>query len=73
MPCHARDRWLQLNSLWQVMSEMTELSRQSDKTPQGKGGERVLLTSARSSKLTVLLAPLLQGNTKVSHTDQSSQ
>lgn len=28
-------------------------------------GDRVLVTSARSSKLTVLLAPLLQGNTKV--------
>lgn len=49
------------------MKEMADLSRKSDKsgTGGGAGVDRVLLTSARSSKLTVLLAPLLQGNTKV--------
>jgi hypothetical protein len=78
----SRDHWLQLNAMWQVMKEMADLSRQSDQslgqhqqhnhnhTATASGGsgsdDRVLLTSARSSKLTVLLAPLLQGNTKVS-------
>ena len=70
-----RDHWLQLGSLWQVMREMADLSRLSDKEAKGTGtgtgqqstagGGRVRLTSARASKLTVLLAPLLQGNTKV--------
>ena len=47
---------------------MVDLSRKSDGTTSrrmNQGNDRVVVTSARSSKLTVLLAPLLQGNTKV--------
>lgn len=66
------------------MQEMADLSRKSDKNAARSdktgvsapaasgGGDRVVLTSARSSKLTVLLAPLLQGNTKVSERRCSS-
>ena len=67
---YPRNQWLQQSSLWKVLKEMADLSRRSDPATHIRRGptapaDRVVLTSARSSKLTILLAPLLQGNTKV--------
>lgn len=72
-----RNRNLQLSTLLQVLQEMSSISRSAlglsapDKlgpslsiVPGSKSSATKLTTSARSSKLTTVLAPLIQGNMK---------
>lgn len=58
---------IQLSTLSKVLQEMRDMSREADSMQDMHGNafsSQVKMTSARESKLTQILAPILQGNSK---------
>lgn len=61
-----RNRAVDMNTLFKVLAEMQEASlRAARRDEDMRHQQQVKLTSARSSKLTTLLAPILQGNMRI--------
>jgi hypothetical protein len=60
-----RERNAQLQVLQQLFQQMVKVSSLSPRLEQKAAAPTTMMTSARDSKLTTILAPILQGNTKI--------
>ena len=57
----ARNYNIQINSLFKVLGEIKKQSLSQQQRDEDKNKPKLIKTSARDSKLTTVLAPIIQG------------